>query len=475
MGTQLSSLGLSHLNGPANEKFSVDAARARRAPGPRGHLLLGSLPEFRHDAIGFLSQSVDQYGDVVRFRFGPVNAHLLNHPTHVERALARGGNRYDKRTRSVSKIHATCGNSLLSSDGEPWLRHRRLIQPFFQPHVINSFVDVIDSEADALIHRWRQHQAAGKTIDIVSEMMRVTLTIASRIFFGADVREDTNVIHESLSTILDDTWRRLESPLDLSLISPRFHRRSFRRALRQLDRVVYQIIHDRRAGGQSRDDLLSALLSAHESLDSRRLSDRELRDAVITLLLAGHETTANALAWTCYLISQSPHVEQIIQHHPSSSGQDVGASTSLPHAAMAFQEAIRMYPSIWIIERRVVEDDVVDGFFIPQGSTILISPYLLHRHRDHWPNPENFDPNRFSESNVSDRPRHVYIPFGAGPHKCIGQHMALLIASRILSRIYQDFQLRLVPGQTVKMLPGITLRHRSELRMQLRLVHADVN
>jgi cytochrome P450 len=445
-------------------------AKKETAPGPSGSLLLGSLKEFQADSIGFLTESVRQHGDIVRFRFGYVVAYLVNRPEYVEHVLTRGSRHYDKNTRSVSKLRATCGGSLLSSDGEPWLRHRRLIQPVFQPQHVRAFVPTIDSSTQEMLESWDVKASCGEDVDIVSEMMRLTMTIAARVLFESDIRDRTEVIEQALAVILEDTWRRLETPIDTSVISPSFHRPGFRSALREIDHVVYGIIEQRRQSGDVRDDLLSRLLRAHEADDGTRLTDQELRDAVVTLLLAGHETTANALASAFYLVSQSPHAEDRLvreaKHEPFDSER-----SELPEARMAFSEAIRIYPSIWIIERRAVSDDQIGPYWIPKGSTVILSPYLLHRHPEFWQDPEEFDPDRFSPDRISERPRHAYIPFGLGPHRCIGEHMAALVATRILSRVHRNYRLRLNVGQAVNPVPGITLRHDGELRMTLH--HVD--
>ena len=439
------------------------------APGPQGSLLWGCLKEFQADSIGFLAESVRQYGDIVRFRFGPVVAYLVNRPEYVEHVLVSQSRRYDKNTRSVSKVRATCGDSLLSSDGEPWLRHRRLIQPVFQPQHVAEFVPTIDSSTEEMLRSWDAKASSGQEIDIVSEMMGLTMSIAARAFFASDIRDQTAIIEQALEDILKDTWRRLETPFDLAAISPLFHRARFRRALREIDSVVYRIIGQRRQSGVDTDDLLSRLLRAHEADDGTRFTDQELRDAVVTLLLAGHETTANALASTFYLVSQSAPTQDRLVNEANQQASD-SEPAELPETRKAFLEAIRMYPSIWIIERHAVADDQIGGYLIPKGSTVILSPYLLHRHGEFWQAPERYAPDRFALDRIAARPRYVYIPFGLGPHRCIGEHMALLVATRILSRVHRDFRLRLIAGQAIHPVPGITLRHDGPLRMTLHRV-----
>lgn len=437
-------------------------------PGPQGSPLWGSLREFQADSIGFLTESVREYGDIIRLRFGPVVAYLLNRPEHVEHVLARHSQRYDKNTRSVAKLRATCGGSLLSSDGERWLRHRRLIQPVFQPHRVAEFVHAIDSSTEEMLASWNVKASVGQEVDIVAEMMGLTLTVAARAFFSSDIREQTAVIDKALEVVLQDTWRRLQAPMDLAAISPVFQRRKFRQAMREIDEVVYRIIGQRRQCRAGTNDLLSRLLRAHESETDTRLTDQELRDAVVTLLLAGHETTANALASTFYLVSKSEPIQDRLVEEARQPALAV-----LPEACKAFWEAIRMYPSIWIMERHAVADDQIGGYPIRKGSTVLLSPYLLHRHAEFWQTPNQYDPDRFTPDRIAARPRCAYIPFGLGQHRCIGEHMALLVATRILSRVHRDFRLHLVAGQVIQPVPGITLRHDGPLWMTLRRVEQD--
>ncbi len=440
-----------------------------KAPGPKGTLLFGNLADFRRDTIGFLTHAARQYGDVVRFRFGPMIVHLINHPDHIERILHAPARQYDKQTHSVSKIRATCGESLLTTDGDAWLRHRRLMQPAFQPLQLKRFLPVITDATSQMLDRWNLVAASGEPLDVVSEMMRLVMTIAARTLFGVDVSGDAEVIERSLAIILNDTWRRLEAPIDLTAISGRFHRKSFRQALSEIHRVVSRIITARQTVAAPSDDLLSTLVRAGDTEGDRQFTHRELRDETVTLLLAGHETTANALAWAFYLLSQSPEVES--QLHDDTSRVLGGDALQPEHvdqliyADALFAETIRLYPSIWVMERRAVQEDVIGGYRIPAGSTVLISPYILHRDPRFWSDPDAFDPTRFTERDDETRPRSAYIPFGAGPHQCIGRHMAELISRVILSMVSQRFRLRLVEGQNIVPQPGITLRHPHGLRM----------
>ena len=417
-----------------------------RAPGPKGTLIWGSLGAMKQDALGFLSQAAATHGDVVRLRFGPVIAHLLNHPDHIDHVLSRGAAGYDKTTRSVAQIKATCGASLLSSDGASWQRHRRLIQPMFQPRFLETIGPVVDSALDAMLDRWAIAARRAQPIDIVTEMMQVMITTSVRFLFSSEV--DHARIERPLGVLLADTWRRIEALFDPSTLSPVFHRAAFKTARAEIDKLVFAVIRARRISGDRPDDLLSRLLCAHECEGTDRLTDQELRDAAVTLILAGHETVANALAWAFILLAQNPQWR----------GFD---------PQKIWFETLRLYPSIWIMERRAVMPDTIGGYQIGKGSSILMSPYVLHRNPNFWPDPTRFDPARFDAPQVAARPRHAYLPYGLGPHRCIGLHLANRVADRILSRVQAMFRLDVVAGENITIMPGITLRHAGAVRMTI--------
>ena len=417
-----------------------------KAPGPKGSFLWGSLSEFQSDSLGLLSRSARDYGDIVRLRFGPIVAHLVNHPDHVEHVLLRNADRYDKKTRSVGMIKATTGDSLLSDNEDAWARHRRLIQPVFHPKYIQSIGGMIVAETDKMLARWDDKARAGAPVEIVSEMMELVIAVSAKVLFDANV--DSARLERALEVVLADTWRRLESLLDPSMISPKFHRRAFKDAVAEIDEIIYEIIKERRESKVERDDLLSRLLRAHDEESDSGLSDLELRDAAVTLLLAGHETTANALAWAFYEVAKSPDKE-LQKCDPDD----------------LFSETIRMYPSIWIIERRAKVDDQIGPYKIAKGTSVMISPYILHRNSEFWSDADTFDPCRYSKEAAAGRPRNAYIPFGLGQHRCVGLHMARAVSTQIMRRVYGRFNLRLAAGQSTGMVPGITLRHAGELNM----------
>lgn len=407
-----------------------------RAPRPKSGLIWGSLAQFKADPLAFLAQAAHDHGDVVRLRFGPVTAHLINRPDLIDHVLSRNSGNYDKNTRSADRIAATTGDSLLSTNGVAWRRHRTLIQPTFQPWCFDRIEPIIDTLLGPMMHQWDRTDS----IDIVDEMMRLVMAAAIRILFSSDI--DPRRIDSALKVLLADTWRRIEAPVNAAMLSRRLHRPAFRRAVAEIDAIVLDLVRCRRLQSHPPEDMLSRLISAHETEGTIQLSDRELRDAAVTLLLAGHETTANALSWA--FIHAAGRWECADPTH-------------------LFAEAIRLYPSIWVIERRAIQDDIIGGYHIPRGSSVLISPYLLHRKPDLWANPELFDPSRFACASAI--PRHAYLPFGIGAHRCVGLHLARGIAHHVLGRVFEQFRLHLLPGQLLTTAPGITLRHSGPVRM----------
>ena len=439
------------------------------APGPKGHWLLGNLREFRRDVLGLMMNSTREFGDVVRFRLGPKVIHLLNHPDHVEHVLQTHCSNFDKNTRSAAFIKSVTGESLLTSNGEFWRRQRRLLQPAFHRENIVRFASQMTAATGTMLERWSHHVPEGDPLDIASEMMRLTYTIVGRTLFSADVGADAEAIERAMRVILPHTFERLGNVLDFPDWFPTPENLRFRGALRSIDSVVYRIIDQHRhelVDGTADGDLLTMLLRVRDEETGEGLNDRQLRNETITFLLAGHETTANALTWTFYLLSEHPAAEQQLRDELSDVlGGRAPTLEDLPRLVYldrVVKESMRLYPPIWIIERHVVTDDVVGGYRLPAGSAVVIAPYALHRHPAFWERPELFEPDRFE-----NRPPEAYIPFGAGPRYCIGAAFATLEAQLIIAMIVQRFRLRLVPKHPVEPLPGITLRARHGMLMTL--------
>ena len=436
-----------------------------RAPSPPGHWLLGHIPQFRRDVLGGITEAVRACGDIVRFRLGPQVIHLVNRPEHVAWVLQRQHRQYDKQSRSSRAIRRVTGESLLTADGEVWQRCRRLLQPAFHHRSIAGFADVMINAADA----WLGTVVPGEVIDFAAAMHRLTFTIAGRCLFHTDTAEDAAAMDEALAVILPETFERLGRIWNWPDWVPTPGNRRFAGALARLDAMVGNIIAEHRRAaerGDERHDVLGMLLKVRDDDTGLGLSDLQLRNETITFLIAGHETTANALTWTFHLLAQHPEAVEALQAELDAVlGNRQPGTADLPHLVrtrMAVREAMRLYPPIWIIERRARVEDAIGGVRIPAGSSVIICPWTLHRHPEFWPEPEAFRPERFAAGTPD-----AWIPFGAGPRFCIGSEFAMMEAVLITAMILRRFRLEAATEGPVIPWPGITLRARDGLPLRL--------
>lgn len=434
------------------------------APGPRGDPWVGNLRAFRRDVLQLMLDGAATHGDVVRFRLGPIVAHLVNHPDHVAHVLQTHAKRYDKQTRSTAAIRAICDESLLTTNERAWHTRRRLIQPAFHRHRLAELVGTMTAIIGKRLTSWRP----GTIVDVASEMMRVTFDIVGTALLGADVSAASTSVEDAIGFMLQHTYDRWGTLMPLPDWVPTPSARRFRRALADVDRIVSRIIADRRTAAGA-PDLLTLLMEARDADTGEGFSDRELRNEVITMLLAGHETTATALSWTFALLASHPEAAHRVRDEVDAvlgrrvpSLDDVSRLTAI---TQVIYESMRLYPPIWSIERRAVSDDVIGGFAIPAGSSVIISPYVLHRHPSFWPHPLQFDPARFTGAKLPE----AYMPFGAGPRYCIGSEFAMLEARLIVAMVVQAWHLTLAPGQDIAPQPSLTLRLRHGLRMALEV------
>jgi cytochrome P450 len=445
----------------------------RPAPLPptvSGHWLWGSLPERKSNPLGLYLRARQQYGDVVRYRMGPIHVQQLTHPHHVKHVLADACARYPKGT-VFDKTRPLVGNGLLTSEEDFWKRQRRLAQPAFHRERLAALGTMMTETAATALQQWEALVTAGKPIPVAQEMMRLTLQVAVQALFSTDVSAHAETVGDAFTQALEITNERIVSPLPYL---PRLYRlptpgnRAFQQALDTLDRIVGDIIRQRRSV-EEKHDLLGLLMAARDEETGERMNDAQLRDEVMTLLLAGHETTATGLAWTFHLLAQHPEVEATLHAEVDAAlGGRTPTVADLPrlrYVGCVFEEAMRLFPPIWAIPRVPREDDEVGGFRIPKGEILILVPYVTHRHPDFWPDAERFDPTRFLPERSKDRPRWAYLPFGGGQRQCIGNSFAMMEAQLVLAMVAQRFRLRGVPGVPVVPEPLVTLRPRGPLPM----------
>jgi cytochrome P450 len=440
---------------------------AIEAPHLRGLPVIGNLLELRRNPIDLFSE-VAEHGNVVGLRFAHAHYFLVNSPETVHHVLVDNNRNYTK-SPNYKGLKLVLGEGLVTSEGEFWRRQRRLSQPAFHRDRVASFVAAMVEETDRMLAAWDAR--VGDVIDIHAEMMNLALRIVTRTLFSTVVGSEADQIREALNVALhhaNDYAEALIKPPQW-IPSPKNFR--FKRSMKTLDSLVFRIIDARRRGENAdAKDLLAMLMAATE--DGRGMTDQQLRDEVMTLVMAGHETTANAMAWTFYLLSKDPEVERKLRREVSSAigERPPGAedAAKLKYSAMVVQESMRLFPPVWALERQAVEADVVGGCHIPAKALVALSPYLLHRHRAYWDNPEGFDPDRFTPEEVEKRPRFAYLPFGGGPRQCIGMGFAMMEAQMLLARIVQRFRLELIPGHHVEPEPVVTLRPKGGLPMRIR-------
>ncbi len=427
----------------------------------RSYPVVGLLPTFARDPVNTLVRLAQEQGGVAVLPLGRRRIYLVTSPAGVQHVLKdHAGNFIKGRTMDVAR--PLLGESLVAAEGETWRRLRRLVQPAFSRHYVMNMVDVIADTVTSFFPQWDVLAESKKPINLVDMMMEVTLSIIARIMFSVDIVEEEERLlsafdraMNALNRIAWSPWPRLSSLYVRALPG-------FRRAKATLDEVVYHIIRSRRANGTERKDLLAILMEARDAETGTSLSDREVRDQVMTVFLAGHETTALALSWGWYLLGTHSEAYRRLQQEVDDvlgrktvTRDRVGA---LRYTRMVVDETLRLYPTVWVTARDTVEDDVVDGVPIPGGARVVISPYVTHRDPHLWPAPEAFDPERFREGVPEHLPLFGYYPFSGGPRKCLGYLLAPLEMTIILALMAQRYHITLVPGYPVRPRPVLTLR-----------------
>jgi cytochrome P450 len=426
------------------------------------------MPDFLNDSLGYLRRMAQAYGDVVRYRVAHMIWYQVNHPDGIARILQENNRNYGKGALTLGILRPVAGNGLFLSEGEFWLRQRRLMQPTFHHKHLAGFGTMIVEATQARLQRWEAYASSGQPVDIVSEMSALTSDVVSRALFSTP-SDDSAGVAQAVSTLAEDIGYRFAVPFYPPPIVPTPRNRRQRAALAALDRAIYEIIAARRRGDTSGDDLLDLLLNVRDEETGEGMSDGQLRDEVITLFVAGHETTAVALAWAWHLLAAHPDAaDRILAEQAGVLDDRAVAVADLPqlaYARMVIDETLRLYPPAWITNRQALAEDEICGYHIPAGAIVLISPYVLHHHPDYWDHPDAFDPERFTPERSAGRPHYAYFPFGGGPRQCIGKGFALMEAQLILAAVAQRFRLRHAPGRAAVPQGQLTLRPRGGLPM----------
>ncbi|MDP8951404.1 MAG: cytochrome P450 [Actinomycetota bacterium] len=467
----------------------MDSSGAATRPVPylRGKFPFGCAKEMRADPLGLLLRARATLGDLVKMHLGPYPIYMLFRPEHVEHVLQKNPANYLKD--GYEHLEPMVGNGLLSSEGELWRKQRRLIQPAFHKKRLDGMARTMTDATEAMLDRWREDLRVGapenNVFDANREMSRLTLEIVGRTLFGSALGGEASRGEEALSLVFrlgfDRAGRFVQVPFGIP--TPKNLR--YRKGIRDMEGIFRSMIEARRrafpeAGEDPMGgDLLDMLLAAHETDDGEGITDKQLRDEVLTIMGAGYETTARTLCWTFHLLNDHPEAARKLRAELQSIlGGRTPTVEDLPHlhyTRMVLQESMRLFPPVWGLSRRLKEADEVGGARIPKGNRVIISAYVTHRHPDLWPDPEKFDPERFKEATLIDRPprdlpRYAYFPFSGGPRQCVGVNFAAMEATLILATIAQSFELSVVPGHPVEPEPSFTLRPGNGLPVRLHEV-----
>lgn len=443
------------------------SAVAALPPGPRPLLPLANLLAIRRDPLAFFMRLAGQYGELAYFKMGPQPVFLLSHPDYIRDVLITH-NKMFMKGEGLQRAKRLLGEGLLTSEGEFHLRQRRLAQPAFHRQRIAGYAQTMIDFSLRARERWK----AGVEMDVAREMMRLTLAIAGKTLFDTDVEAEADEIGDALSRAMA-MFNRLTLPFSQLLERlPLPSTKRFEQARARLDATIYGMIEERRRHGEDRGDLLSMLMQARdEEGDGSGMTDEQLRDEAMTIFLAGHETTANALTWTWYLLSLNPdaearlhaEIDEVLQGRPPAA-EDY---PKLRYTEMVLAESMRLYPPAWIIGRRALQDYPIGDYVAPARSILVMSQYVMHRHPQYFPEPERFDPERWTPEAKESRPRFSYFPFGGGPRVCIGESFAWMEGVLVLAALAQQWKFRLVPGHPVVPQPLVTLRPRYGMKMTL--------
>jgi cytochrome P450 len=435
-------------------------------PDASGLPLIGNLFSFMTDPLGFLCATREKHGDVARVAVGPMKFVLLSHPDLVEDVLVTRNKLWLKDRFTHTTFRPVFGDGLLASEGDFWRRQRRLAQPAFHRDRIAAYADIMVSDAAQLVAHWQD----GETREVHKDMMRLTLEIVAQTLFGAEVGTQADEVGHALEVLLDIAADPLYLALPFMRNLPLPGKRRFDAAVARLDRIIYGIIEDRRKRGTQTADLLSMLLHAEDE-DGSRMSDQQLRDEVLTLFLAGHETTALALSWSWWMLSQHPAVDAKLAEETQRVLGDRRATLAdlpkLKYTANVIAEVLRMYPPAWMLGREAREDIVVGGYLVRAGEQVWMPPWLLQRDPRWFDHPHEFRPERWENDFAKTLHKYVYYPFGGGPRICIGQAFAQMEAVLLLATLARSFRVDIPAQPPVLPEPTVTLRPKGGVRGRL--------
>ena len=449
------------------------AVAVKKYVGPQIPSLISYLLQARRDFPHVLFKVAREYGEVVHLNYGPRPTFFVTGPKGVEHILQSNQHAYQGFNYSHVQLRPLLGNGLLTSEGEIWLKHRRLAQQAFHKAQLQTLSKLMTLTIQNFVEKWDARIDKQTTLNIGDEMGLMTLGVVSESLFGTKMGERAIQVRDSWPVVLDHLVARMLNPIRVPDQIPSPGNRQFKKSLGALNDAVYTLISDHRAGSDD-GNLLGMLIAARDQKLATHFDDQELRDEVMTILLAGHETCANALTWTLYLLATHPEYQERLAAEAASvlGGRPATYEDlpNLPYTAMVFNEGLRLYPPAWIMARDVLEDDEVEGWHIPQGALVFLSPYVTHRRPEFWDKPLGFNPDHFSAEQVMERPRFAYFPFGGGQRQCLGKNFALIEAQLALPMLVQKYRFSAQPG-VEEAYPAYNMRPQHPIMLKLEKRH----
>lgn len=432
----------------------------RLAPGPQGNFYGGEILAMMKDPIAVLTQLSDRYGGLVRFQKGYQFRYLLVDPSGIQQVLLENQKNYEK-SKSYDKLRLVLGNGLVTSQGKEWVEQRKLAQSFFRPQALANYRSIMENECDRMLERWNEFAKTSVNFDLVPQMMKLSLSIVGKSLFGVDLGDQSLSISRATTVAIHETNRMMESPFPWMRSIDIIGKVRFHNALKTLNTSVMQIISERRKtilSGPS--DLLGRILK------ETQLSNENVRDQLVTLLLAGHETTATALSWAFYLILQDPNLIEKIRSEAAENSITGFPASQWTEAAI--HEVLRLYPPVWIFSRQAKCADQILGYDIEPGATINISPYLTQHSAAYWDQPQLFKPERFIDKNPSEFLSGSYIPFAMGGRQCLGAGFAIQEMILVIQKILNAFDLKLLHPEKISILPVVVIRPHPGIELSIK-------
>lgn len=438
-------------------------------PYIKGLPIIGKSLEMAKDPVSFIQKQHLKHGDTVYINFLGQRAYLTSNPEIIKNALVTNRQNY-KKDRAYEILKMALGNGLLTSSGSFWLKQRRLAQPAFHRKQLQVLFETMGEITEQYCKTFEKYRG-GAPVDVSVLMTDVTADIAMRTLFNSDVDENLGNLYELMVDTQTYLIKRLRKPFLIPLMPITGDTRRFYKAKNNFDKIIYKKIEDRRKSKERYNDLLDMLMYTEDADTGERMSDEQLRDEIITIFAAGHETSANGMTWLWYILEQHPDVLQKVKTEVATivgdktpTFQDLRA---MPYTRQVVDESLRMFPPAWAVARQLIDKEQIAGYELKENSILLMSVHQLHRHPDLWDNPNVFDPDRFSAERIKARPKHHYIPFGLGPRMCIGNNFALMEMQLLLAMFAHRFNFELVKGHPVEHEALITLRPKHGMMMKI--------